>query len=417
MKQTTRLQLSFMMFLEFFIWGSWYVTMGTFLANSLKASDVQNGLAYGTQSLGAIIAPFIVGLIADRFFSAQRILGVIHLIGAVLMYFLSRQETFEGFYPLILTYMILYMPTLALVNSVSFRQLTNTEKQFAAIRVWGTIGWIVAGLLIGWLNWEQEAALANTFRMAAGASLILGLFSFFLPDTPPASAGKKVTIGDIVGLEALGLLKKRDFLVFFISSILICIPLAFYYQEANKFLNEIGMNKAAAVMSLGQVSETLFLILMPLFFRRFGIKTMLLVGMIAWSVRYLAFGFGDVAGAKLALLYLGIILHGICYDFFFVTGQIYTDKRAGPRIKSAAQGMITLATYGVGMLIGFWVAGQVSNAYSTADGGHDWQKIWMVPAVIAVVVVVLFLLFFKDNSQPTVTASEADKGLAASPVT
>src|SRR5215217_1401744 len=416
MKSTTRLQLSFMMFLEFFIWGSWYVTMGTYLGNSLHASDPQKALAYGTQSLGAIIAPFIVGLIADRFFAAQRILGIIHLLGAALMYFLSQQTQFEGFYPLILAYMILYMPTLALVNSVSFRQLTDTEKQFAWIRVWGTVGWIVAGLVIGWLNWEQENALANTFRMAAVASLVLGIFSFFLPNTPPASAGKKVTVGDIVGLEALGLLKKRDFLIFFISSILICIPLAFYYQEANKFLNEIGMNKAAAKMSLGQVSETLFLVLMPLFFRRFGIKTMLLLGMIAWSVRYLAFGFGDVNGARLALLYLGIILHGICYDFFFVTGQIYTDKRAGPRVKSAAQGMITLATYGVGMLIGFWIAGQVSENYKTADG-HDWQKIWMVPAAIAGVVVLLFIAFFKDKSHPSVTEAQVDKGLAASPVT
>lgn len=416
MKPTTRLQLSVMMFLEFFIWGSWYVTMGTYLGNSLHATDVQNGWAYGTQSLGAIIAPFIVGLIADRFFAAQRILGVIHLIGAGLMYFLSRQTTFESFYPLILAYMILYMPTLALVNSVSFRQLTDTEKQFAWIRVWGTIGWIVAGLLIGWLNWEKENTLANTFFMAAIASAILGVFSFFLPNTPPASAGKKVTISDIVGLEALNLLKKRDFLVFFISSILICIPLAFYYQEANKFLNEIGMAKAASKMSLGQVSETLFLVLMPFFFRRFGIKTMLLVGMLAWTARYLAFGFGDVTSAKVALLYLGIILHGVCYDFFFVTGQIYTDKRAGPRIKSAAQGMITLATYGVGMLIGFWVAGQVSEAYKTPTG-HDWQKIWMVPAVIAVAVVVIFIVFFKDQTKATVTDGETDRGLAASPVT
>ena len=415
MKSTTRLQLSVMMFLEFFIWGSWYVTMGTYLAQSLKATDVQSGLAYGTQSLGAIIAPFIVGLIADRFFAAQRILGVIHLLGAGLMYFLSRQTAFEGFYPLILAYMILYMPTLALVNSVSFRQLTNTEKQFATIRVWGTIGWIVAGLLIGWLNWEKTETLANTFFMAAIASAILGVFSFFLPDTPPASVGKKVTIGDIVGLEALGLLKKRDFLIFFISSMLICIPLAFYYQNANPFLNEIGVNQAAAKMSLGQVSETLFLLLMPLFFRRFGIKTMLLVGMLAWTVRYLAFGFGDAAGTKLSLLYLGIILHGVCYDFFFVTGQIYTDKRAGPRIKSAAQGMITLATYGVGMLIGFWVAGQVSEHYKTA-AGHDWQKIWMVPAVIAIAVVVIFLLLFKDRSAAAVTDAEEGKAVAASPL-
>lgn len=416
MKFNTRLQLSAMMFLEFFIWGSWYVTMGTYLSKTLNASDTQNGLAYGTQSLGAIVAPFIVGLIADRFFSAQRILGVLHLAGAALMYFLSRQESFDGFYPLILSYMIIYMPTLALVNSVSFRQLTNTEKQFATVRVWGTIGWIAAGLVIGWLNWEQENALAYTFLMASIASLILGIYSFFLPNTPPASAGKKVTLGDIIGLEALGLLKKRDFLIFFISSMLICIPLAFYYQEANKFLNEINLENAAAKMTLGQISETLFLILMPLFFRRFGIKAMLLIGMLAWGIRYLAFGFGDVAGARLALIYLGIILHGICYDFFFVTGQIYTDKRAGPQIKSAAQGMITLATYGVGMLIGFWVAGQVSEHYSTANG-HDWQKIWMVPAVISGAVVILFMLFFKDRSQPEVKEAEVDKGLAASPVT
>ena len=312
--------------------------------------------------------------------------------------------------------MIVYMPTLALVNSVSFRQLTNTEKQFATLRVWGTVGWIAAGLVIGWLNWEQENALSNTFTLAAVASLSLGIFSFFLPNTPPASAGKKVTFGDIVGLEALGLLKQRDFLIFFISSMLICIPLAFYYQEANKFLNEINLDDAAAKMTLGQVSETLFLILMPLFFRRFGIKTMLLIGMIAWGVRYLAFGFGDVAGARLSLLYLGIILHGICYDFFFVTGQIYTDKRAGPRIKSAAQGMITLATYGVGMLIGFYIAGQVSEHYKTADG-HDWQKIWMVPAAIAGFVVLFFIIFFKDKSQPNVSEDQVDQGLKASPVT
>ena len=416
MKMTIRIQLSLMMFLNFFVWGAWYVTMGTHLSKSLHASDTQNGLAYGTQSLGAIIAPFIVGLIADRFFSAQRILGVLHLMGAVLMYFLSQQESFEGFYPLILSYMILYMPTLALVNSVSFRQLTDTEKQFATLRVWGTIGWIAAGLVIGWLDWEQKNTLSNTFSLAAIASLLLGIYSFFLPNTPPASAGKKVTISDIIGLEALSLLKKRDFLIFFISSMLICIPLAFYYQEANKFLNEINLENAAAKMTLGQVSETLFLILMPLFFRRFGIKTMLLIGMLAWSIRYLAFGFGDINGARLSLLYLGIILHGICYDFFFVTGQIYTDKRAGPRIKSAAQGMITLATYGVGMLIGFWIAGQVSENYKTAEG-HDWQKIWMVPAAIAGVVVLLFIAFFKDKSHPSVTEAQVDKGLAASPVT
>jgi len=396
MKLTTRLALSTMMFLEFFIWGSWFVTMGTYLSQTLKASDVQNGLAYGTQSLGAIIAPFIIGLIADRFFAAQKILGILHIIGGILMYILTRQTHFEAFYPYILMYMILYMPTLALVNSVSFRQLSNTEKEFAQLRVWGTIGWIVAGLVIGWLNWEKEGALVNTFLLASIASIVLGIYSFFLPDTPPASAGKKVTLGDIVGVEALGMFRNKNFVIFFLASLLICVPLAFYYQEANLFLNEIHLSNAAAKMTLGQASEFIFMLLMPLFFRRFGVKYMLLIGMLAWAARYFLFGFGDVTGARLSFLYLGIILHGVCYDFFFVTGQIYTDKQAGERIKSSAQGLITLATYGVGMLIGFWVAGQVTEAYKTADG-HDWQKVWMVPAGIAVAVLVLFLLFFKEN--------------------
>ncbi len=356
MKITTRLQLSLMMFLEFFIWGGWFVTMGTFLSKGLNATDVQNGLAYGTQSLGAIIAPFIVGLIADKFFPAQRILGILHLVGAVLLYFLSQQVDFDGFYPLILSYMVLYMPTLALVNSVAFRQLTDSEKQFATLRVWGTIGWIIAGLIIAGLSWEAKNTLQNTFMMSAIASLLLGIFSFFLPDTPPASKGKKVTFSDIIGLDALKLLKDKSFLVFFLGSLFICIPLAFYYQEANVFLNEVKLADAAGKMTLGQVSEFLFLAAMPLFFRRFGIKTMLLIAMAAWGLRYVFFAYGN-ADNLVSLLYLGIILHGVCYDFFFVTGQIYTDKRAGEGAKSAAQGMITLATYGFGMLIGFSVAG------------------------------------------------------------
>jgi nucleoside transporter len=391
-------RLSFMMFLQFFIWGAWFVTMGTYLATTLKASDIQNGMAYGTQSLGAIIAPFIIGLIADRFFSAQRILGVLHLAGAGLMYYITTLDNFSSFYPIILIYMIMYMPTLALVNAVAFKQLHDSEKQFARIRVWGTIGWVIAGLVIGWLQWEQHAVLVNTFRLAAGASLALGLFSFFLPNTPPPKAGTKTTVREILGLDALALLKDKNFFIFFLSSFLICIPLAFYYQETNKFLNEIGVQQAAGKMAMGQVSETLFMFLMPWFFVRLGVKKMLLVGMVAWVLRYLLFSFGD-AGAGLWLLYGGIILHGICYDFFFVTGQIYTDKRAGEKIRSSAQGMITLATYGIGMLIGFWVSGMVVDYFSTPEG-HVWNQIWWVPAGIAVFVIVVFTLLFKDKSQP-----------------
>ncbi len=384
-----------MMFLQFFIWGAWFVTMGTYLATTLQATDIQNGMAYGTQSLGAIIAPFIIGLIADRYFSAQRILGVLHLTGAVLLYYITTLDNFSSFYPIILIYMIMYMPTLALVNAVAFKQLQDSEKQFARIRVWGTIGWIIAGLAIGWLQWEQNQVLVNTFRLAAGASFLLGFFSFFLPNTPPPKAGSKTTVREILGLDALALLKDKNFLVFFLSSFLICIPLAFYYQETNKFLNEIGVQQAAGKMAMGQVSETLFMFLMPWFFVRLGVKKMLLVGMIAWVLRYLLFSFGD-AGTGIWLLYGGIILHGICYDFFFVTGQIYTDKRAGEKIRSSAQGMITLATYGIGMLIGFWVSGMVVEHFKTLDG-HAWNKVWLVPAGIAVFVIAVFLIFFKDS--------------------
>lgn len=391
------IRLSVMMFLQFFIWGAWFVTMGTYLSRTIGASDTQNGMAYGTQSLGAIIAPFIIGLIADRFFSAQKILGVIHLLGAGLLYFVAQQTDFSGFYPLILGYMILYMPTLALVNTVAFRQLSDPEKQFSLLRVWGTVGWIVAGLTIGWFAWEGSNSLANTFMMASVASAILGVFSFMLPGTPPVSTGKKITIADIVGWEALKLLKDRSFLVFFISSMLICIPLAFYYQEANKYLNEVGLANAAGKMTIGQISETLFMVLIPLFFRRFGIKTMLLIGMGAWVARYLFFSFGD-ANDLVAFLYIGIALHGICYDFFFVTGQIYTEKRAGEGSKSAAQGMITLATYGVGMFIGFWVAGQVTEYYKTAEG-HNWPQIWLVPAGFAFLVMLIFSAFFKEKEE------------------
>ncbi len=397
MKTTTSIQLSIMMFLNFGIWGIWFVTMGTYLGTQLNASGVEIGVAYGTQSLGAIIAPFIIGLIADRYFDAQRILGILHLAGAALLYFVSSQPNFDAFYPLILIYMIIYMPTLALVNAISFKQMQDPEKEFALIRVWGTVGWIVAGLLIGWLALEKNGTLEQTFLIGAAMSAALGIFSFFLPNTPPPKAGQKASLTDILGLDALSLLKDKNFLIFFLASVLICIPLAFYYQETNIFLNEIGMENAASKMTMGQMSELLFLFLMPLFFARLGVKKMLLIGMAAWVLRYLAFGFGDV-NSGVWLLYAGIILHGVCYDFFFVTGQIYTDQKAGNQIRSAAQGMITLATYGVGMLIGFWLAGVVYDNYETPEG-HDWFSIWMVPAAIAAVILALFLLLFKQDGK------------------
>ncbi|MEP6795844.1 MAG: nucleoside permease [Saprospiraceae bacterium] len=402
MNSLTRFKLSLMMFLEFFIWGAWFVTMGTYLSQVLSSEGFQIAAAYSTQSLGAIIAPFIIGLIADRYFAAQRILGFLHIVGAILLFMVARADSFAGFYPFILGYMILYMPTLALVNSVSFRQMNDPSKQFASIRVWGTIGWIVAGLIIGYvMQWETKGLLRYTFYMASGVSVFLGFFSFLLPDTPPrGNTGTKASLKEILGLDALNLLKDKNFLWFFIASILICIPLAFYYQNANMFLNATGINNAAGIMSFGQVSEVAFMLLLPLFFKRFGLKITLLVGMAAWAVRYLLFAYGD-SGPGIWMLFLGILMHGVCYDFFFVTGQIYTDIKAGEKIKSSAQGLITLATYGLGMFIGFWLAGNVYNKFQLADGSHDWRMIWVIPAGIAFVVLLSFALVFKNEKITT----------------
>lgn len=404
MKTTTYLQLSTMMFLEFFIWGAWFVTLGTFLGANLGASGAQTAAAFSTQSFGAIIAPFIIGLIADKYFNAERILGVLHLCGAGLMYLMYGSNDFGAFYPYVFAYMVLYMPTLALVNSVSFNQMKDPAKEFSVIRVWGTVGWIAAGLIISYLFlWDSQdgisqGLLKNTFLMASIASGILGVFSFFLPATPPkVSKGEKLSVAEMLGLDALKLLKDRNYAVFFVSSILICIPLAFYYQNANPFLSEIGMSNPTGKMTIGQASEVIFMLLLPLFFKRYGIKKTLLVGMLAWVLRYALFAFGD-AGSGAYMLILGIALHGICYDFFFVSGQIYTDSKAGEKYKSAAQGLITLATYGVGMLIGFWVAGLVSDAY-VVDGGHAWKNIWLIPSAIAGVILLLFAAAFRDNSK------------------
>ncbi|HVS92885.1 MAG TPA: nucleoside permease [Mucilaginibacter sp.] len=393
-----RFKLSTMMFLEFFIWGAWFVTMGTYLMTTLHASGTQNADAYLTQAFGAVLAPFIIGLIADKYFSAQKILGVLHLIGAALLFYESIAPDFARFYPGILAYMIVYMPTLALVNSVSFKQMTDPSKEFPWIRVFGTLGWMVAGFVIGWLNWEQNGSLALTFKMAAGASLLLGLISFTLPDTPPGKKGQKTSVGDIMGLESVGLLKNRSYLVFFLASVAICIPLAFYYNFTNPFLNEVGMKRAAAVQGLGQFSELFFMAAMPFFFVRLGVKKMLAAGMLAWGLRYLCFAFGD-AGANYWMLVAGILLHGICYDFFFVTGQIYTDRFAGERFKSAAQGFITLATYGLGMMIGYYISGPIVDHWKTGPEMHDWKTIWLIPGAIAVGVMLLFLLLFTDKKR------------------
>ena len=403
MNKLVRFQLSLMMFLEFFIWGGWFVTLGTFLDYNLSASGGQIATAFSTQSWGAIIAPFIIGLIADRFFNAEKILGFLHITGAILMYFMYVSTDFAEFYPLVLAYMIAYMPTLALVNSVSFNQMKDPAKEFSFIRVFGTIGWIVAGLVISYLFfWDAPEArengmLRNTFLMVGIASAFLGLFSFTLPKTPPTvDRSKKVSIVETLGLDALGLLKEKNFLIFFLASILICIPLAFYYQNANLFLSEIGVENPTGLMTIGQASEVLFMLLLPFFFKRFGFKMTIIAGMLAWTIRYILFAYGDT-GELIFMLILGIALHGLCYDFFFVAGQIYTDFKAGEKFKSSAQGLITLATYGVGMLIGFYIAGLISDANLLGEKLHEWDSIWLFPAAFAFGVMILFAIFFKNE--------------------
>ncbi|HMV32540.1 MAG TPA: nucleoside permease [Gemmatimonadales bacterium] len=389
-----RTKLSVMMFLQYFIWGAWFVTLGTYLGQTLGFDGPQIGAAYGTMAIGAIIAPFFVGMIADRFFATQKILAILHLAGAGLIFWASQEASFGRFYPLLIGYALCYAPTLALTNSLAFDNMQDPAKEFPLVRVLGTIGWIVAGQVIGQLGLEASAV---PMQLAAGASVLLGLFSLALPDTPPHAAGKPLGVRDVLGLDALALMKNRSFAAFVLGSFLLCIPLQFYYAFTNLFLNEIGMVAPASKMTLGQVSEILFMVLLPVVLARFGTKVILLVGMAAWGARYLLFANGDVGG-NAWMLYLGILLHGVCYDFFFVTGQIYVDQQAGLKVRAAAQGFLTFITQGVGYLIGSFASGLVVQQFVTPTG-HDWHAIWLRPAVGAAVILILFALVFRGEGE------------------
>lgn len=397
MRSTTRIQLSVMMFLQFFIWGAWYVTMGTYLDKVLKATGVQVGAAYSAMAIATIFSPIFVGMIADRFFSAQKVLGILHIIGGLLLFYLSKIDNASFFYWIVLLYSLMYAPTLALANSVAFRQMNDPSKEFPSIRFLGTIGWIAVGWMIDKVFKLSTEQLATTFIIAAVASGVLGLLSFSLPDTPPKAKGTKTTFAKVLGADAFVLFKDRSFTVFLIASILICIPLSFYYSFTNLFLTEAGMKNVTSNMTFGQFSEALFILLIPFFFRRLGVKWMIAIGMIAWGVRFLLFGYGD-ATENLWMLFAGILLHGVCFDFFFVTGQIYTDSKADIKIQSSAQGLITMATYGVGMWIGTLLSGYVKDYY-TANEIVTWKNVWLVPAGISAVVLVLFLILFNEKKK------------------
>jgi nucleoside transporter len=404
-------RLGVMMLMQYFIWGSWYVTLGTWLA-SLHFSGQQIGWVAGTTAIGAMVSPFFVGLIADRAFATQRLLGVLHALGAAILWHASRQSSFGPLYLAVLLYSLCYMPTLALTTSLAMRQVKDPKQEFGMVRVFGTLGWIVAGLAIGASGLE---ATAVPMRVAAAASLLMSLYSFTLPDTPPLARGTDFKWQHVIPRDALRLLRRRPIAVFALASLLICIPLQFYYAFTNLYLNEIGIHNAAGKMTSGQMSELFCMLLIPWFFRRLGVKYMLGVGMLAWAVRYGLFAFGN--GGELSwMLWLGIVLHGICFDFFFVVGQIYIDREAPATLRAATQGLITFITYGAGMFIGAWLSGRVVDAYSRVGAAglvsHDWQAIWLFAGIFAAIVLVLFLLTFSDRESDAIDKVAKDPTMA-----
>jgi len=387
-------KLSAMMFLQYFIWGAWYVTAGTYMAKILNSSGEEIGSAYSAFAIAAIFSPFFVGSIADRYFSAQKAMGALHIVGGLLLIYATEISSSFLFIVTVLIYSLMYMPTVALSNNIVFANVSDSGKTFPVIRFFGTFGWIVAGFIIGNLQLENNvSSIAYTFYIAAGASIVLGFFSFSLPNVPP----KGKSDGSPLGLEGLVLLKDKSYLIFFISAVLICIPLSFYYSFANVFLNDLGMEGAAGKMIYGQISEAIFILAIPFLYYRLGVKNILIIGIAAWALRFFFFSNGDLE-AYYWMIISGILLHGICYDFFFVTGYMYTENKAGDKIKNAAQGLFTVATYGIGMTIGSWFSGIITDN-NTIEGIKNWGDIWMVPAYISGAVLLFLVIFFKEKNK------------------
>lgn len=398
MPASIRIRLSTMMFLNYVVWGAWYVTIDTYLTTTLKFTGTEAGAVFGTTAVASMISPFFVGLIADRLFSSERVLATLHLVGAVLLYFVTRATSFGAVYGIMFAYCLCYFPTIALTNSIALQHMRNGGQDFPLVRVFGTFGWIAIGVTIGHLAIEKSTV---PFLLAAGVSVVMGLYSLTLPHTPPPSKGKAVRARDIVGLDALVMFKKPAFAVFAAASILACIPLTFYFSFTNDYLNDLHVQNAAGKMALGQVSEVGMMLVLPLLLRWMSVRNILITGMLAWSVRYALLAYGNATTA-VWMFYVAILLHGICYDFFFVTGQLYTDQEAPVHLRSAAQGLITFLTYGVGMTIGSLISGTTIDYFTHTVGDvvtRNWQAFWLTSSLSAFVVLLLIAVFFRNRTK------------------
>jgi nucleoside transporter len=399
MQNSLKIRLSLFMFLQYFIWGSWYVSMATYLGKTLGFEGGQIGLAYGAFAIGSMISPFFVGLIADRYFASEKLLAFLGILGGLLMFALPKLTTFAGFYPVLILYCASYAPTLALGNSLSLHHLADAPRDFPHIKTLSAVGWIAGGVTLSLLLKGEQSAVQ--FYLAGTVSIALGLFSLTLPHTPPRKIGKDVRLAEILGLDALALLKKPSFAIFIACMFLICIPLYFYFVNMNMYVTELGWKYTAAKMSLAQVSDVIFLILLPFMLKNLGYKKTIFIGILAWATRYfLLASSANHAAIGAPLIFIAILLHGVCYDFLFIAGQLYVDAEANERMRGAAQGFIAFILWGVGNFVGSTLAGKSQAAHTLAHPqgaiAHDWHGIWIYPAWGAAAVLVIFFIFFRD---------------------
>ncbi|MFZ9401083.1 MAG: MFS transporter, partial [Opitutales bacterium] len=347
--------------------------------------------AYGTTAIGALVSPFLIGVIADRYVPAQRLLGVLHLLGAALLWWISQQTTFGVFYPSLIVYTLTYMAGHGLINTITLAHAPNPAKWFPIVMAAASAGWIAAANVV---NFAGLADNKGMFTLACGVAVAIALYSFTLPDTPPKGDAGPVSAGKLLGLDALKLFNDRSFAVFMFCSFLICIPLSFYFTWTGAFLSEMNVANYASKMTLGQISEVGFLLLLPLLLPVLGAKRIMIIGMAAWAARFALFAYFHEQPTATWMVLGGILLHGMCYDFIFVMGRMYVDKAAGDGLRASAQGLHAVFTLGAGMFVGSWLSGVVAQHY-TANNVHDWKSIWLVPAIMSAVLIPIFLALFR----------------------